>query len=728
MHKPLIANILLLLISLSINLNTLFSQNINHWEMLVAADDTWHYFPGISEPPVNWPNIDFEVSSWELGRGGFGYGDGDDGTTINPVASVYIRLNFNIIDLENISRAILHVDYDDAFVAYLNGHEIARANIGTIGVKPKYSDLADTYREAQMYSGGSPELFFIHNDTLFKYLNEGENVLALQVHNQSVNSSDLSILAFLTVGISNDTYDYRQIPDWLDFTPIIDSNIPLLVIETLGATILDDPKITARLKVIDNGPGKLNSYFDEATDYEGYIGIELRGQSSQMFPKKSFSIETRDELGVGIDVSLLGMPEEEDWVLYAPYSDKTMLRNAITFQLGSQMGAWQPRFEFCEVFLNGDYQGVYLLIEKIKRDADRVDIAKLNPDEISGDDLTGGYIVKVDKIWDLAWNEYFYTYPTNRYYDARNYAFTYVYPDFDEIVTSQQSYIKTYLTNFQNTLNGSSFKDPENGYSKYIDVNSFVDFQIMNELSNNVDGYRYSTYFYKKKDSDGGKLFAGPLWDFNLGYGNVDYSPLNLATDRWLYPNYGPNEGYPMHWWARLMEDPIYKEALYKRWTELRAGPFNKDTILNNLEDMVEHLGSSIDRNFEKWPIIGEYVWPNFDYKNATYEEEFDYLTSWLINRINWMDNNITSTTGLSEAVKFESSLVIYPNPASEFIYVSNIPDLKYIDIYNIIGQKVKTLKSIGDKIQISELPNGVYMLSAENYSGEVFSAKFIKN
>ena len=186
-----------------------------------------------------------------------------------------------------------------------------------------------------------------------------------------------------------------------------------------------------------------------------------------------------------------------------------MLRNAITYELGRKMGpAWQPRYKWCEVYLNGSYIGVYMLIEKIKRDANRVDINKLKPDEISGDNLTGGYIVKADKIADLTSAEYFYTYPTNRYYTARNYAFTYVYPKYNEIVSQQNTYIKNYLTTLENTLNGSSFKDPVNGYRKYMDLNSFVDFQIINELANNVDGYHYSTFFYKKKDSDGGKLFA----------------------------------------------------------------------------------------------------------------------------------------------------------------------------------------------------------------------------
>jgi hypothetical protein len=701
--------------------DSIYSQSINHWETIVIAEDTWHYFPGYSEPPADWANVDFDASVWSSGKGGFGYGDNDDGTIISPVPSVYIRINFNIIDISNIYWAMLNVDYDDAFVAYLNGHEIARTNIGTIGVRPTYSTWADSYIEARMYLGIAPEQFVIHNDTLLKYMNEGDNVLALQVHNYNAESSDMSSATFFSVGIKDVSNDYRTVPYWFEAPFINQSNLPLLVIETLGQTIVDEPKITSRLKVIDKGPGQLNSYFDEGTDYDGFIGIEIRGQSSQMFPKKSFSFETRDEAGNDLDVSLLGLPAEEDWILYAPYSDKTMLRNAITFQLGSLMADWQPGYKFCEVYLNANYQGVYLLMEKIKRDTNRVDISKLKPEEISGDDITGGYIVKVDKTGDLTSNEYFYTYPANRHNDARNYAFTYVYPDFDEIVTQQKSYLYNYLVGLENTLNGNSFQDPENGYSKYIDINSFVDFQIMNELANNVDGYRYSTYFYKKKDSKGGKLFAGPLWDFNLGYGNVDYSDLNLATDRWLYPSYGPYEWHPMHWWARLMEDPEYQDALYRRWTELRAGLFKTESIMANLDDMIYHMDGSIDRNFDKWPIIGQYVWPNYDWYNTTYQQEIDYLKTWLLDRLSWMDDNITSTTGLFDAKNYENNLIVFPNPVKDQmnirLAIENIDRIS-IDIIDLLGKKVfntdyspESTGNMSVKISIPYINNGYYIL-----------------
>jgi len=659
--------------------------------MVVAANDSWHYFPGTSEPPSNWNSISFDDASWLTGPGGIGYADGDDGTSISVVPSVYIRTKFNLYDTSAISWAILHVDYDDSFVAYLNGHEIARANIGTTGVKPFYNTYSNTDHEAKVYLGGIPERFIIQKDSLKKFMIEGTNVLAVEVHNSGPTSSDLSSIIYFSIGIKNEGSTYRQVPAWFDDPLKQKSNLPLLMINTLGQDIPDEPKITASMKVINNGQGKFNSILDDPTDYSGTIGIEIRGQSSQMFPKKSMSFELRDDTGAGINASLLGMPAEEDWALIASYSDKSLVRNAITYQMGREMGSWQPRTRFCEVYMNGVYHGVYLLVENIKRGTDRVDINKLKPDEISGDNLTGGYIVKVDKIWDLAYDEYFYTWPANKYYNARNYAFTYVYPQFDEIVTQQKGYIQGYLLALENTLNGSTFKDPVNGYRKYMDVNSFVDFQIINELTNNVDGYRYSTFFYKKKDSDGGKLFAGPLWDFDLCYGNADFAPQSNLTTNWLYPNYGPNEGYPMHWWARLMEDEEYRQAYAGRWKTLRKGLLSNDSILAEIDNNISYLGDAITRNFNKWPIIGEYVWPNYFVGNS-YQEEVDFLKAWILNRLTWMDGNVSLSTGDLVAANKGNNIVVYPNPVKDQVNIRITTEGNHpidIEIVDLLGKRV---------------------------------------
>ena len=496
-------------------------------------------------------------------------------------------------------------------------------------------------------------------------------------------------------------------------------NLPLVVIDTWGQAINDDPKINAWLKVIYNGPGKMNDQFQQGTDYDGNMGIEIRGQSSQMFPKKSYTLELRTRAGTDTAASLLGMPAEEDWVLYAPYSDKTMLRNALTFHLGSSMGDWQPRNRFCEVYLNGDYVGVYQLMESIKRDSNRIDIRKLSPDEISGDDLTGGYIVKADKIDNYGSDEFFQITPSVHYRNSDNYRFTYVYPRHDEIAAEQKSYIKKFLTDTENSINGSSFTDPATGFRKYLDVRSFVDFQIIQELVNNVDGYRFSMFFYKDKDSRGGKLHAGPLWDFDLCYGNEDYTDFNLATNIWLYSKFEDKYGGRMHWWARLMEDPGYRGVFVARWKELRKGAFHTDSIMMYLDDTIESLGEAIDRNFARWPILGQYVWPNY-YIGETYTDEVEFLKEWIMERVNWIDANIMVAENVSGNYS-GNEILVFPNPARDqinmYFYLTWSGEIR-IEMVDMLGRKVFQEEILPENqgyqylsLNINQLASGYYVL-----------------
>jgi hypothetical protein len=469
------------------------------------------------------------------------------------------------------------------------------------------------------------------------------------------------------------------------------SGLPLFVIDTYGQEIPDEYKITAFLKVINNGPGVTNYVSQPGTDYEGSIGIEIRGSSSQMFPKQNYSIETRFESGADSSVSLLGMPAESDWVLYGPYSDKSLLRNALTYYLGRSMKRdWQPRYRFCELYLNGEYNGLYMLIEKIKRDKNRVNISKLKPDEISGNDLTGGYIIKVDRMEGVTPDMYFEIIPSNHTHVSENYKIQYYYPKYDEIVTQQKDYIKKLMTDMDNSLDGRSFSDPLTGFRKYIDVSSFVDHQIIQEVCNNVDGYRLSTFFYKDKDSHGGKLHAGPIWDFDLAYANEDYNDYNLRKDIWLYTRYTPDDGNRIHWWARLMEDLSYRSVFVNRWKELRKGSFNTDSVMTFIDSTINYLGPAIDRNFAKWPVIGEYVWPNY-FVGSTYEEEVDYLKNWLTGRMDWIDGNIANAANLSTSSP-ENEILVYPNPVRDQLNLSFYLDFAgeiQIEFFDLTGRKV---------------------------------------
>jgi hypothetical protein len=711
-------------------------QDPDHWELIIDASDNWKYLIPSSEPSGSWTNIGFDDSDWNSGPGGFGYGDNDDNTILpEGTISVFIRKSFEIKEPSDLLKVILYIDYDDGFVAYLNGTEIARSNIGIPGIRPQFNTTAKLIIEPASVSGGNPPRFIIDSQKLSASLKTGTNILAIQVHNSQKMSPDLSSVAYLIGGFLIPSYSYRQPPSW--FTPpfTITSHLSLIAINTENREILDEPKIDAVIKVIDNHNGTLNNIDDAGTDFEGMIGIEIRGQSSQMFPKKSYGFETRNPQGADTSVSLLTMPDESDWILHAPYSDKTLMRNPLTYYLGNRMGRWQPRTRWCELYLNGDYRGIYLLVEKIKRDKDRVNIDKLLPEDVKGDSVTGGYIVKVDKLDGLSQAEYFTTNPIS-YSNARHYSFTYVYPSYNIITTEQKAYLRDYLTRFENALNGTAFKDPVSGYLPFIDENSFIDFEIIQELTNNVDGYRYSTFFYKQNVSEGGKLCAGPLWDFDLCYGNVDYSPRNLATNQWLFTHYGANEGSCMHWWARLMQDPDYLNLLKWRYTSLRNGPLNTDSVFYYLDSQKEFLGDAIDRNFTRWPILNSYVWPNY-YIGGTYDNEMDYLKSWTSDRLDWLDSKWLIPAGLSEINTTPSVFSVTPNPFhSRIILKFNCINNEKIHIQIFDLQGHKKLDQYQDQpenpgygltVDGLEFPEGVYLIRVEQGLQLIGSQKILK-
>jgi len=728
-----ISILLLILEAIAINVA---GQTAEHWESVILPGDIWRYIIPSSEPPASWDSLIFDESSWLSGKGGIGYGDNDDSTVlVPPVGSVYMRIKFNVDDVSVIEDAVLHVDYDDGFVAYLNGHEIARANIGTPFVRPAYSDFAASCTEPKVPYGNLPSAFMINRDTIKANLRTGENVLALQVHNCNLGSSDLSSTTFFSILITNNSTYYRPVPSWFNIGLPDISTLPIISINTNGGTIIDGTKIMATARVINNGPGKTNSPTDKGTDYDGPIGIEYRGQSSLMFPKKPYSVEIRKTETIDSTASLLGMPSNKDWVLYAPYSDKPMMRNFITFFLGGKMGSWQPRCRYFVLYMNGEYEGIYILMEHIRRDVNRVDISGLGQQDVAGDDVTGGYIFKADKLGGLNPGDYFTTYPTMMFRNTRNYTFTYVYPKADKIMDAQKSYIKSYIEEAESVLNGPDFTDPVIGIQKYFDYGSFVDFQIMTELSLNVDGYRLSQFFYKKKITHGNKIFCGPLWDIDLGYGNADYYN-SWLTDFWLYPNYAPDWEHPMHYWYRLMQDPVYLRHFVTRWRELRRDIFSTGNIMHIIDSVQNYIGPELEKNYQKWPIIGTYVWPNY-YVGPTYQDDLDYFRNWLTDRLNWMDTQTSLTSDFYDrSFPDANEIVIYPVPVKDKLTIAlnaaTGGDIRF-EMTTLSGIRVYDVKRnvvTGNQELILDLPElnpGYYVLKISQDNRVIAIKKIIK-
>ncbi len=421
------------------------------------------------------------------------------------------------------------------------------------------------------------------------------------------------------------------------------SRLPICIIDTRGKIIPNEPKILAHMKIIYNGPGKMNHANAKTYNYNNFIAIETRGNSSQSYPQKQYGIELRDSVtGNDLDASLMGMPEEEDWVLYAPYNDISLLRNVLTYHLWNEMGHWGPRTRFCEVILNNEYVGVYVLMESIKRGPSRLDIAKLTAADTSGRDLTGGYIMKIDKVnsaTDLSFISKVKS--TNN----QNITWLHDYPDSEDIVNSQKNYIQKYIDSVELSIAANNFSDPVNGYRKFLSLNSFIDYFLINEFSRNIDAYKASSFFYKEKlQSDGtkGMFKAGPIWDYNFAFGNAGFCS-GAQTNGWMYDGCVPATLPTPTMWRRLLQDTNYLNAVKCRYLELRKTILDTAYIMQYLNRYaLDTLDAPQKRHFAKWRILGTNPGGFNAYIATSYVDEMNRLRTWIRNRLAWMDQFMT--------------------------------------------------------------------------------------
>jgi hypothetical protein len=449
------------------------------------------------------------------------------------------------------------------------------------------------------------------------------------------------------------------------------SNLPIVVIDSFGYNIDAEcnpssyyPYRSVYGVFIDTNDCSRAKITDKA-DFTGKAGMRVRGDSSAaFFDKKQYSFETWDETNQDKNVSILGFPANSDWILSAPYDDKTLMRNVLAYKWSNDMGEYAVRTRFVELFLNDnggqvcwnggtgsatDYQGVYVLMEKIRIDKGRVDITKLQPTDNSEPEVSGGYIIKHDK--NPLNDETFAT--TLVDYVGE---FQYHEPGLNEITPQQKTWIKGYLDEFETVLGSSGFADPNNGYAKYIDVKSFIDFFWMVELTKQIDAYVFSTYMYKDR---GGKLKMGPVWDFNFSSGNA-------CSDWWWYPE--AFDWYNCSYWDYLLfQDPEYDLRLVDRWHELREGVFSDENIITDIDYYYNLLNAgAVARNFTRWDILNMWILGNYyfgenywwgDGLPHTYQMEIEWFKNWFTgqgtpapgetyeplyaDRVGWIDTNI---------------------------------------------------------------------------------------
>ena len=468
-------------------------------------------------------------------------------------------------------------------------------------------------------------------------------------------------------------------------------DLPIIFIDT-KAKCLDKnvtEKIPATMRVLD---GATNSVADSASGALYDIGIKVRGQSSALFPKPGYSVEVRDATGEGIDVSMLGLPPSDDWVFHGPYVDKSMMRNALAHWLFRQAGRYSPRTKHFDLFINGVYRGVYVLIEKIKRDKYRVDVSKLKDTDISGDDVTGGYIWAFDKTGTNSGGAGSGDINDEGFNTSDGLNVILHYPKKEKIQKEQEAYLKKYLNDlealYKNGGNGS-------GYENFVDVGSAVDYVLHEELTNNADSYWCSFFLHKPKDSKGGKVTLGPPWDFNLAMSNGTQPEGNNGGNNWNMWGGGNNgfgstsvEGWQIensqksgqnngwfnmggtslkapNWLLQMWKDSYYQSELKKRWAELRSGVWHTKTMDVYLDSMKTYLKNAADRNFKRWPNLGQasgqndpdpepmkycnqsgggYGMAMGGYNATTWDGEVEHLRKKMKERMQWMDQQLGFT------------------------------------------------------------------------------------
>ncbi len=409
--------------------------------------------------------------------------------------------------------------------------------------------------------------------------------------------------------------------------PFYSSNLPIVKLTTLGTPMANDPKVPVRMQIIDNGPGNRN--YTNQTNYAfvGTIMAEWQGFTGPTYPKKNYDFELVDSLGFELDTNLLGLPVEHDWIFKAEYLDRTLIKNTITYEMARRMGVYAPRTKACEVLVDGVYSGYYTLTEKIKRDSNRVDIAKLKTTDTAGVDLTGGYIIEMNINGDPAgWNSIYP--PINDLTCNYPVEFKFVYPNATTILPVQRNYIHAVVDSFENVLNGPNFAHPDSGYRKFIKVSSFVDFLIVNEFSVNYDSYGRSTFLYKEKATDGGKLKIGPPWDYDRA---MDYT-LPARTSGWVWEMTHPYWPFPF-WWSKLWTEQDYRKQVACRWSMLRENTLSDTAFTTLIDSLYGLVNEAQSRNFVKWNLLG----------GQTYDVHMDSLRSYMGRRLAWMDLELDS-------------------------------------------------------------------------------------
>ena len=416
----------------------------------------------------------------------------------------------------------------------------------------------------------------------------------------------------------------RVDPDTQSFT----SHLPIILIHTFESGTLDSygtEFVPAAVQVFEPKSGTSRIVGRAALDAR--VGIHVRGETSRNFPKKQYALELRaDADDTDSAQPMLGLPSNSDWVLSDPIVyDRALIRNALAFALSNRIGRYAPRTRFAEVFMvddggnvrAGNFLGFFTLIEKIARDPERVNVSRLPESAARLPAMTGGFILRIDK--------------GEPDFDAAGRWLQFVYPDPEEMRSQERKpqvdYISSFINSFGQAASAADFRHPATGqhYSEFIDVDAWIDHNIINALTKNVDGLRFSAYFHKDR---GGRLVAGPVWDFDRSLG-TPYDPRATEPEEWKPPTFNATDYFNEGWWRLLFRDPDFRSRYRARFKALLNGEFSADNLDRIVDGMASEVGDAAGRNFRRWP--------QFPPRDNSHAAEIALLRDFLRRRVAWI-------------------------------------------------------------------------------------------
>lgn len=475
----------------------------------------------------------------------------------------------------------------------------------------KKSFLTFEFKKAQNAGLTEDIVCSIGNDTVYTHVLSGVQLTSLvptfTFEGKNVTTNNVEQVSAVTAN------NFSLPPTYLitaedgsvkSYKVVFEVNIPVMHINT-NAVLINSKEnyVNATMKITGNIPA--------AFSYDGKMKIRGRGNFTWGLPKKPYKIK------LDVKSPLLGMNSDKTWVLMANYADKSMMRNEVAFELSRRLGLpFTPKGQFIEVILNDEYQGTYQLIEQIAVARHKVNIEEQDKKATTLPEIGGGYLLEVDG--------YAYAEPVN-IFTPKGMPVTVHYPDAEDITAEQRKYITDYVNDFEKALFADNFTDPINGYRKYFDVDSYINYYLVNEISGNPDMF-WSTYLVKTRN---GKIQAGPVWDFDLGE-NYD-NRVGDVTEKLM----ADAAHEPKAWINRLMQDPSFRRAMKKRWNEVKVQQVR--TIPLYVDELTRKLNVTQKLNFTKWNIFNvsthlEIAFP------GSFQGEVDYLRTYLVNHIKWLD------------------------------------------------------------------------------------------